>query len=96
MDTIDISTLQDPQDCLQEHGEYALFGLYMRVYWESLEIGDSMLEIKTLAPNQPRVDKLFAKLQNYENWLGLARERLPEYAITILAEIDAVLEGDGL
>lgn len=86
---IDINTLADPRDYHALFGDYALFGLYMRVYWESLELGE-----KVLANRSDK--KLLAEHQSYENWLGVATDTLPEWAIDILHDIDAALDEDGL
>lgn len=91
---IDITTLQDPRDYLAEHGAYALVGLYMRTYWESLEIGDK-LSVKVL-DSEGRA-ALIKHYQDYQNWLGIAADLLPEWATDMLADIDVMLEeGKGM
>lgn len=86
--TIDIATLQDPRDFVAAHGEYALVGLYFRIYWESLELGEKVL-------GKPVRMEFIEEYQSYQNWLGIAADLLPEWAIEMLADIDVMLE-DGI
>ncbi len=96
---LDIGTLQDPEDYLAEHGEYALFGLYMRLYWQYMEALqkhsdalDGVFRDGTYEEHQ-KVNAILAKNESvYESWIARAVEQLPEWAIDLLADIDVMLE----
>lgn len=91
---LNIHTLQDPRDYLAERGEHALIGLYMQVYWESLALGDK-LSARVLDAEARAA--LIEQYQDYQNWLGIAAELLPEWAIEAFADIDVMLEdGKGM
>lgn len=89
---LDISTLQDPRDYLEQHGEYALIGLYLHIYEQSLAIGDEILANPTNGGLKASTAQLIQKQHTCENWLGLAVDLLPKWAIEMLCLIDKGLE----
>jgi hypothetical protein len=83
-----VPKFQDPRKILAAFGAHALLGLYIKIWWDSLALGEKLIANYDIVTA--------AEYQNCENWLGIAAEILPEWATDILADIDAALEGDGL
>lgn len=97
-DKVEIKDLPDPEDYLADMGENALFGLYMRVYWQYMELAqkntDALAEqgFKQLDQYRTLNDIIQQTESAWEQWLARAVEQLPEWASDILAEIDQALE----